>query len=461
MGRGGEAIRRTTLRTRVTLAFAVGALVLSAGLASLTYGLARSYLVRQREASQLRQTYANARLVRAALASGEPDVRPLLASVQGTARSTPVLRRGNTWFGASDPASPGLLPVDLIAAVDRGTAARRRIRPGRTPELAVGIPLPAVDAAYFEVYELVELDRTLWILRNSSIAAALVTTVAGATVGRWASRRVLSPVSAVSAAAAAVARGRFDVRLEESGGPELSGMAVAFNQMTEALLVRMDRDARFASDVSHELRSPLTTLTAALEVVSARRDEMPERARIGLDLLEAELGRLSRLVENLLEMSRLDAGVEVLVAEDVVLGEFVAEAVRARPGPALPVELEARAAEAVVSADKRRLEQVLANLVDNAERHGGGVARVLVVRDGDWAGFAVEDRGPGIPPEEREMVFERFFRGRAAGMRGAGEGSGLGLALVREHVALHGGEVRVETRDEGGARVVVRLPVLR
>ena len=115
-------------------------------------------------------------------------------------------------------------------------------------------------------------------------------------------------MTAVSAAAAAVASGRFDVRLEESGDPELSSMASSFNQMTEALLVRIRRDARFASDVSHELRSPLTTLAAALEVVSARRTEMPERARVGLDLLGAEIGRFERLVENLLEISRIDAG---------------------------------------------------------------------------------------------------------------------------------------------------------
>ena len=453
--------RRISLRTRVTLAFAVGALLLSAGLASLTYGLARSYLVRQRETSGLRQTYANARLVRTALVSADPDIPQLLASVQLPARSTPVLRHGGTWFGASVAVGSESLPEALRRTVDGGTAARQRIRVGGMPQLVVGIPLPAVDGAYYEVYQLVELDRTLRILLNSSIAAALVTTVAGATIGWWASRRVLSPVSAVSAAAAAVASGRFDVRLEEAGDPELSRMAASFNQMTEALLARINRDARFASDVSHELRSPLTTLAAALEVVNSRRDEMPDRARTGLDLLGAEIGRFERLVENLLEMSRFDAGVEDLVVEDVQLGQFVLEAARTRVDPALSVDLEPGAADTVVRADKRRLERVLANLADNADRHGGGVCRLVVERDGAWAGFAVEDAGPGIAPEERDKVFERFFRGRAAGMRGgAGEGSGLGLSLVREHVALHGGRVWVEDREGGGARFVVRLPAV-
>jgi two-component system sensor histidine kinase MtrB len=451
--------RRVSLRTRVTLAFAVGALLLSAGLSTLTYELARSYLTRQRETSGLRQTYANARLVRATLANPGADIPGLLGSVLSPARSSPVLQYGGAWYQARDGLGRDAVPLPLLTAVAAGDAARQRLRIDGAPHLVVGVPLPAVGGAYFEIYQLVELDRTLRILLNSSIAAALVTTVAGATIGWWASRRVLSPVAAVSAAAAAVASGRFDVRLEESGDPELSRMASSFNQMTEALLTRIQRDARFASDVSHELRSPLTTLSAALEVVSARRHELPERARLGVDLIGAEIGRFERLVENLLEMSRLDAGVEELVVDDVLLGQFVEEALRSGPAAGRPVELREGAGETVVRADKRRLERVLANLADNADRYGGGVARVVVEREDGWAGFAVEDAGPGVPPAERDRVFERFFRGRAAGSRGAGEGSGLGLALVREHVGLHGGQVWVEESEAGGARFVVRLPV--
>ena len=235
-------------------------------------------------------------------------------------------------------------------------------------------------------------------------------------------------------------------------------MAVSFNRMTDALQARIQRDARFASDVSHELRSPLTTLAAALQVVVARREEMPERARCGLDLLSEEVARFERLVEDLLEMSRIDAGVEELVLEEVSLSEFVLHAVRLGGGDVVPVDIGADVGRSVVEADKRRLERVVANLIDNARRHGDGVRRVSVEQGDGWVQVAVEDSGAGVPEAERDRIFERFARGQAAGRRGESDGTGLGLSLVREHVRLHGGRVWVEDAQGGGARFVVRLP---
>jgi len=439
-------------------AFAVGSLFLSAGLAGLTYQLTRGYLIRQRERSLLSQTYANARLVNSALRSPAPDIPRLLESVELPAGSNPLLLRRGAWFGASVAVGPEAIPSGLREAVMEGDAARQRFALQGVPRLVVGIPLPAVGGAYFEIFPLIELDRTLTVLRNSLAAAAVATIVAGATVGRLVTRRVLAPVAQVSAAAAAVAGGRLDVRLDEGGDPDLVGMAVSFNHMTDALQARIQRDARFASDVSHELRSPLTTLAAALQVVTSRREDMPERAQRGLDLLSGEVARFERLVEDLLEISRIDAGVAEIALEDVVLAEFVLHAVRSGPAGVVPVEIEANVGRAVVQADKRRLERVVANLLDNAARHGGGVRRVSVERSDAWARIAVEDSGPGVAPGDRERIFERFARGGAAGRRDEGDGTGLGLSLVREHVRLHGGSVWVEEAKGGGARFVVQLP---
>jgi signal transduction histidine kinase len=112
-----------------------------------------------------------------------------------------------------------------------------------------------------------------------------------------------------------------------------------------------------------------------------------------------------------------------------------------------------------VSVDKRRIERVVANLVENASVYAGGVTRLAVEATGDTVRLIVEDAGPGVPAEGRERIFERFFRGSAAGRRGAGDGTGLGLALVAEHVHLHGGRVWVEDRSGGGSRFVVELPI--
>jgi signal transduction histidine kinase len=233
--------------------------------------------------------------------------------------------------------------------------------------------------------------------------------------------------------------------------------------MADALQGRIERDARFASDVSHELRSPLTTLATTVGVLASRRDELPERSRAALDLLTADVDRFQRLVEDLLEISRYDAGVADLHLEDVSLTELVTRAVASVDGP--PVELGpgARQDGLPIAADKRRMTQVIKNLVENAARYGGGATRVIVDAGHYVARVAVDDEGPGVAPEERDAIFERFFRGSAAGQRrGGGQGSGLGLSLVTEHVRLHGGRVWVEDNPVGvGARFVVEIPLVR
>jgi signal transduction histidine kinase len=187
---------------------------------------------------------------------------------------------------------------------------------------------------------------------------------------------------------------------------------------------------------------------------------MDERTARSLDLLAREVDRFEHLVQDLIEISRFDAGVVQASSEEVFLGELVLHAIDALPDRNVPVEVTASATDAVVRADKRRLEQVIVNLVANARQHGGGVDRLRIEADDDVARIIVEDRGPGVAPEDRDRVFERFYRGRHTG-RATG-GVGLGLALVAEHARLHGGRVWVEGRDDGGgARFVVELPVAR
>jgi len=455
-------IMRLGLRARFTIAFALGGLVLSAILAAVTYGLVRENIVRQRETSATRQVYLNANFIRDSLRTAGLSPAELLDGLQTPTGASPVLVVEGQAFATSADRGRDEIPEELRTSVGEGMPARMRFTLGDEPQLAIGIPLPAVNAEYYEIVSMDEVQRTLTSLSIALLAASVVTTIAGAVVGATSSRRVLRPLTHLGEAAQAIARGRLDTRVARPDDIDLAALIDSFNEMATALQERIERDTRFASDVSHELRSPLTTLSASLEVLKARREEMPERAQTAIDLLDADIGRFTQLVADLLEISRFDAGAATLELEDVRISQLVLNAVGSHSGN-VPVAVSANAAAAIVDVDKRRLVRVIANLLDNAARYGGGATGVEVHVEGDVVQIVVEDGGEGVPVDERERIFERFARATtAAGSRGSGEGTGLGLALVREHVLLHGGRVWVEDRPDGlpGARFVVELPVV-
>ena len=245
--------------------------------------------------------------------------------------------------------------------------------------------------------------------------------------------------------------------------------------MVSALQERIDRDARFASDVSHELRSPLTTLNASIEVLLNGRDELSERSGRALDLLNLDMRRFTQLVEDLLEISRFDAGAVRLELDTVALVPTVEAAVRIVSDGDVPVESDPELADVVISCDKRRLMRILANFLDNASKYADGATAVFVERSdghhdsrpddplsqGPMIEIAVEDSGSGVPEAERTRIFDRFNRGDQGGARGTDLGVGLGLALAAEHARLQGGRVWVEDRHDGGqgSRFVLELPL--
>jgi signal transduction histidine kinase len=473
------------LRARVTVTFAIGAFILSALLAGITYFAARQAFVNERQSASQHQAFVNASFVQNALrAKGTPPVQPL-ESVDALSGSRSVLYRADTqqWFNTTLSVSQSAIPVAMRRLVISGTPATQVFDLGGTPELVVGVPLNAVQASYFEVFSLDELSRTLRVLALALGAAALVTTLAGAVVGRWASGRVLRPLSGISEAAVAIAGGELGTRVEAGDDADLKALAASFNRMAGNLQGRIEREARFTSDVSHELRSPLTTLSASVGVLETHRGELSPQAQRALSLLEADLSRFRRMVDDLLEISRFDAGSAELSLDDVSPGELVRRAVAStspigEDGDRQPVGFTVVVAPEVeplrLRVDKRRFERIMANLVDNAGLYGDGVSRVVVESGPGSAGsgpnelgagpvasvrIAVEDRGPGVPDHARQHLFERFYRGRASGRRGSSEGTGLGLSLVAEHVHLHGGSVWIEDAPGGGARFVVELPL--
>jgi signal transduction histidine kinase len=445
------------LRRRVTVAFAFSALLVATLLSAITYELSRRYLLRQRETSAERQAFVNAGFVRDRLQQGRVDVAPVLESLATAADSDSFVRFQGDWYGTTLRDAAEVLPADVRAVVADGSAVSRRYRTSAGPRFTVGVPVPQAQAQYFEVFTLDELDRTLRVLAGSLLAAAAVTVIAGAAIGHWVSGRVLQPLDDVATAAAGIAGGRLDTRLPDAEG-ELGVVASSFNSMATALERRIRRDARFASDVSHELRSPLTTLATSLSVLESRRDELSPRSRQALDLLGAEVGRFQVLVEDLLEISRHDAGVTDADMSPITVDALVLHSLRPDELEGLTLDLSHAGNGTTVVGDKRRLQRVLRNLIDNAQRYGGGAVRVGIVRDGSRVRLEVDDAGPGVPPAERERIFDRFARGLGSRSGDKG-GAGLGLSLVAEHVRMHGGSVWVEDRPGGGARFVVSLPV--
>jgi signal transduction histidine kinase len=458
----------------VTAAFGVGAFALSAMMSGITYFAARQSFLNERQTAVQRQAFVNASLVQNSLRSPGTAVNQLLESVDTLPGSRSVLHYNGQWYATSISVGRSTIPAGERALVLTGVPASQQFSVSGSPQVVVGVPLPSVRAAYFEVFSLGELADTLRVLAYALAGAALVTTVAGAAVGRWASGRALRPLVGITDAAVSIAGGQLDTRVEAGDDADLQELASAFNRMAGNLQARIEHEARFTSDVSHELRSPLTTLSASVGVLESHRSELDPRAQRALTLLDGDLHRFKRMVDDLLEISRFDAGSAELSLDDVDPVELVTRAVLAtspvgedgrRVAPAFPVEVEAGVVGLRVRVDKRRFERIIANLVDNASAYAGGVTRVHIGRGRPstvGAGtirVAVEDSGPGVPEEDRRQVFERFYRGGRSGRREASEGTGLGLSLVAEHVRLHGGEVWIEPSSQGGASFVIELPI--
>jgi two-component system sensor histidine kinase MtrB len=440
------------LRARGAIAFALLALLVSVVLAVSTYQIARAYLVQQRDALVVRQAGLNARAVNAGLDSVEPDTTTLLASLPNTGDSYGVVRLDDQWISGSLPADGDDIPSELVEAAMRGEAVKQRVSIDGVPTMIVGVPLTRASGAYFEVEPLRELDRTLSVIRWSLVAAAAAATILGALVGLYASRRVLRPLREFTGAADKVRRGRFDTRLAVEKDPDLAPIGDAFNEMAASLQHRTERDARFASDVSHELRNPLTALTAAVDVLEKRVDD---RTRPVVQVLRAQVDRFSRLVLDLLELSRLDSEPAQVEVQRVSPAAFFPALLTDLGVPTSAIE-NGEVLPASLYVDKRRVERVLANLVHNAELHGGGVVRVRISPAGSGVQVAVDDCGPGIPLSERDAIFDRFHRG--AQQSSESQGTGLGLAIAVEHCRTLGGSLSVETSPCGGARFIALIP---
>lgn len=453
----GRCRLRLSLRWRVAAAFGLGSLLLTSMLAVAAWHLVSGYMLQQRQDSAVRQARVNVRLVDQALRTRSEGLDELLTGLTTGPDSSILLHQPGRWVTSGRQVDQDSLPARFLALAKQGTAAEQRIRIEGVPVLAVALPVDHSDS-YIELFPLLQLEQTFRFLSALLAAGALAGGVLGGGLAVWTSRRALRPLHDLTGAAARMASGDLSARLPPQSDRDLAQLEATFNATAEALEQRVRRDARFAGDVSHELRSPLTTLLNVAEVLAHHEHELPAPSREAVQLLTSVLQGFQRMVVDLLEISRTDLDAEDLEPEPVDLAELVRDVLTTARRDR-PVAVTAQPDAVAVVADRRTLERVMANLVDNADRHAGGAVHIGITRHGGDVRVEVDDDGPGVPAELRERVFERFARGVLSGRRGSSTGSGLGLALVAQHVTRHGGRVWIEDRPGGGARFVVCLPV--
>ena len=437
-----------TLRRRLTLVLALAVGLSGIALAAGSYFLVRHNLLSDSVDSSIVQTRRNL-----AVAPAYRDTGKLVDAYKSRGDFLTVATRGGETFLSSASVSLRSVPAGLREVVGRGELGYERATVAGDRFLVTGAPAANGRKLYFFFPEN-GLRHELSVLRNVLLGGVGILVLLAALAGVVLARSALRPVARASSAAQSLAEGLLETRLPVEGRDEFGAWAQSFNEMAAALEAKIGelqaaqaRERRFTADVAHELRTPLTALMGEASLLAGHLDQMPPESRRPAELLIADVARLRKLVEDLMEISRFDAGAESVHAEEVDLAALVRATVRAR-GWDDRVRLEGDGLR--VTSDPRRLERIVANLVDNALEHGGSSVSVRIGENE----IEVADDGPGIPQEHLPHVFERFYKADASR---SGSGTGLGLAIARENAILLGGELEVASEPGQGTRFTLRL----
>jgi two-component system, OmpR family, sensor histidine kinase MtrB len=453
----------TGLRGRMFASFIVACLASTALVAGIGYVLVRRTVLQRTQDLVLTETRDTlARVVPGTLGDPVPentlrDVAQALVRPDRTvivSSGTTTLSTGG--FGTAD------VPPALAARAKDGLYFQRVVRHGE-PWLVIATRVRTADrqASPLTVYVFASLTGErddLDGIQRALIRAGALTLVLALVLALLLGGSVLRPLRRLGRAARALGAGDLGARVEVRGRDELADVARAFNESASSLeytvreLRRMEANARqFAADVSHELRTPIAAMTAVTGVLEEDAAALPADTGTAARLIAGQTRRLGALVEELLEISRMDAGTAHLDLDEVPLADLVRECVETR-GWTDQVVIEIPAGLRV-RVDPRRFQVILANLIGNGLLHGAPPVRVtgrpgLEVR--------VIDQGKGIPDDLLPRVFDRFFKADQA--RPAGQGSGLGLAIAQANAKLHGGRIEAVNAPGGGAVFTVRIP---
>ena len=444
------------LRGRMLLYFSISAFAAAVSLSIVTYASTRAYLLDQRSELATSQAINNAQLLRTLVGVSPQDAGDIVTNIRTEKGGYAVLHLvAAESFFAQEPLrfTQSNLPSELLAKTLAGQSSRQRFEFNGEPYEALGISIAAISGHYFEAFPLTDVERTLNTIRTTLTFGIILITIAGGIFGFSSSNSVLRPLRRVATVATDIASGVLDARLEDERDPELARLANSFNNMVDAVQTRIQRETRFASDVSHELRSPITALAAAVEVLQGRRDDLSDRNKQAFDIIAGQVQRFDRTVLDLLELSRLDAGAGKSQEENVNLADLVKRVAQRHGFGEVAFASTVDSSDSTV-LDKRRIERIVLNLLENARDHAGGATALSVIGGQNEFRICVDDAGAGVAESERERIFDRFARGTAS--RNS-TGSGLGLAIVQEHARALGGKTWVETNSNGGARFVVTV----
>ncbi|WP_394621012.1 sensor histidine kinase [Lentzea sp. JNUCC 0626] len=440
------------LRPRLMAAFLLLTVLGAVGAAGASYATARTLLLEDAQDGFMNPLVANVREYAHQLSV--PPTQRDLDAFAGYLRGSSVVLYGDLRSGTGP--TPSFIPAEMREMLKTSNKILWQRRTDMiTPYVVVGIPMLRADGTPtgVEVWAVTELTGTQTAIDSFSTAAWVgVSLVVPLALGLalFTARGVLRPVRRLGAAARALGSGRLDTRVDERGSDELADLARTFNRAAEQLEASQAASRRFVADVSHELRTPLTAMNAVTGVLDEDAGTLPPDTAVAARLVSAETRKLTRLVNDLMEISRFDEGRNLLELDDWDLGTAVRDTLAAR---GWTDSVEASLPEGVaVRVDRRRLDVIVANLVGNALKHGGVPVRVTV-RPGV---VEVADNGPGVPADALPHIFDRFYKADTA--RSRSEGSGLGLAIAWENARLHGGSIEAANAPGGGAVFTLRLP---